>query len=178
MAYIASPWRVRGVAKQLKVPPFSRSQIRGIAKDIYIKLNQTLATFQISSMSSYISDTVMGEMKAKFGKTVLPGGSKPHWEAKNLSVSILNYAVIQVPDPLNLHFVQATVRITGNQKFVVHDRSGKAILGKDEFKPIEDVWVLEKILEKPENPWIVVATHLDHPDDVASGKTKAAIGKN
>ncbi len=36
----------------------------------------------------------------------------------------------------------------------------------DEFSAIEDVWVLEKILETADSPWYVMATELQHPDDV------------
>lgn len=170
MSYIASPWRVRNVSNQLKLQRITRGQIRTATLETYVKYNQTLSTFHISSMASYVSDSVMNELRSKFGKTVLPAGSKPIWEHQNLKSRILNFVIVQVPAPLNMHIVQVTVRITGNQKFVVFDHSGKVILGKDEFRPVEDTWVLEKIIEKPEYPWVVLATHLDHPDDVAAAK--------
>mgnify|MGYP002476797484 CR=1 FL=1 len=166
LGYIVSPWRIRGITKQLKMEKFTRSQIRGIAADTYAKYNQTLSTFQISSMSSYVADSVIGELRSKFGKTVLPPGSKPTWEAQNLKTSLLNYVIIQTPAPLNLHFIQATVRFNSNQKFAVYDKSGALLLGSEEYKPVQDTWVIEKILEKPELPWYIVATSLEHPDDV------------
>ena len=174
MSYIASPWRVRNVSNQLKLPRITRGQIRAAALDTYVKYNQTLSTFQISSMGQYVSDSVMTELRTKFGKTVLPSGTKPVWEHQNLKARLLNFVIVQVPAPLNMHIIQVTVRITGNQKFVVFDSAGKAVLGKEEFRPVEDTWVLEKIIEKPDYPWVVLATHLEHPDDIAAAEAKVA----
>lgn len=165
MTYIASPWRVRSVSNQLKMERLSRGKIKEAVKETYIKYNKTLSTFQISSMGNYVSDAVMKDLRTKFGKTALPSGTRSTWDHSNLSVAILNYVVVQVPAPLNLHFIQVTVKITGNQKFIVKDTKGNVLLGKDEFSPIEDVWVVEKILEQPDSPWYVLATHLEHPDD-------------
>lgn len=165
MTYIASPWRVRSVSNQLKIPRLTKRMIKEAVKDTYFKYNKTLSTFQISSMGNYVSDSVMKDLRAKFGKTVLPAGTRSTWDHSNLSVGILNYVVVQVPAPLNLHFIQVTVKIKGNQKFVVKDTKGNVLLGKDEYTPIEDIWVLEKILEQPDAPWYVLATHLEHPDN-------------
>jgi hypothetical protein len=164
--YVVAPRRVAALTKQLKLEPISRKQIRAVATETYQKYNQTLSTFNTSSMSSFCSDKVIGELRSKFGKTVLPIGSKPTWEAQGLKASILNYVVVQTPAPLNLNFIQVTVKFTSAQKFAVHDSTGKLILGSEEFKPVQDIWVLEKIVEKPELPWTIVATHLEHPDDV------------
>ena len=166
MGYIASPWRIRSVANQLKVQKLSRSLVRQEAISLYIKYNETLSSFRLGDMHPFTADRVMREVRGKFGKITLPSGSKPVWEHSGISASILNFAVLQAPAPLNLHFIQATVRIKGSAKFVVSDQAGKILLGKDEFKPVEDTWVIEKILEKPELPWVVISTHVEHPDDV------------
>jgi hypothetical protein len=173
MIHIASPWRIRSVANQFKLPKITRRDIRKAALETYIKYNQTLSTFQLSNMTGYVSDSTIKDLRTKYGKTVLPPGTKPVWEHQGLSISILNNAVLQAPAPLNLHFIQATVRIKGQAKFAVFDSTGKVILGKDEFKPVEDTWVIEKILERPESPWIIVSTNLQHPDDVAAAEAPA-----
>lgn len=168
MNYIASPYRIGSVSKQLKLEKLTKSQVREACKETYIKYSKTLATFQFASMGNYVSDTVMKNVRQKFGKTVLPHGTKAIWEHSDLKAQILNYVVVQVPAPLNMHFLQVTMKFTSKQKFAVFDQSGNVLLGKDEFKPVEDIWVLEKILEKPDNPWYIIATELKHPDDVAA----------
>lgn len=166
MTYIASPYRVRSVSNQLKVEKLTRRKIKQDIIETYVKYNKTLSHFQISNMGSFVADNAMKELRNKYGKTTLPPGTRSVWEHSKLSVGILNFVVVQVPAPLNMHFVQVTAKITGNQKFVVKDKQGTVLLGKDEFSPLEDIWVLEKILEKPESPWYVLSTHLEHPDDV------------
>lgn len=166
MGYIASPWRIRSVANQLKVQKLPRSLVRQEAISLYIKYNETLSTFRVADIQPFTSDRVMKEVRNKYGKISLPSGSKSVWEHSGLSASILNFAVLQAPAPLNLHFIQATVRIKGSGKFVVYDQAGNIMFGKDEFKPLEDTWVIEKILEKPDLPWVIISTRLEHPDDV------------
>lgn len=172
MTYIASPWRVRSVSKQLNVPKISRAHIKSAIEETYIKYNSTLSTFNLSNMHEYVSDTVLKELKIKYGKLVLPPGTKPTWQHNNLKINIVNYVIVQVPAPLNMHFVQVTAKITGNQKFFVK-QGNKVVLGKDEWTSIEDTWVLEKILEKPESPWFVVSTKLEHPDDIIAAEEES-----
>lgn len=165
---------MRTVCNQLKIEKFTRSQVRAIVAETYEKYNKSLASFHLTPMQAYSSESVMQQVRRKFGKASLPENSIPLWEAQNLNVSILNYVVAQIPAPLNLHLAQVTVRVKSNQKFVVKDKKGQILLGADEFKPVDDIWVLEKIVEKPENPWYIVATSLEHPDDVKKAEIEAA----
>lgn len=178
MGYIGSPYRVRSVTKQLKIDKFTRGDIKKAAVEQYTRYNKTLATFQLSAMQSYVSENVIKELKTKFGKTVLPPNAISNWDAQGLKVSILNYVVVQVPAPVNLHFAQATVRIRSNQKLVIKDQSGAVLLGSEEYKPVEDIWVLEKIVEKPDSPWIVLATSLEHPEEVAAKQNVSSAEAN
>lgn len=175
MGYFYTPFKVRSVVKLLKLEnQFSRRAVKKAILDTYTQWNQHIANQNFRELEPMVSDLVMRKLRQKYAKIPLPPGSKPVLEQRGTNVKIINLVVAQIPDPINLHIVQATAKINSQTKYLLYGKDQQIIRGSEEFIPVEDTWVLEKIVEHPDDPWVVVSDRLEHPEDVAKANEGTA----
>ncbi|XP_049850406.1 uncharacterized protein LOC126322586 [Schistocerca gregaria] len=161
MTRIAVPWHLRGLARLFGHPKVTRSAIRRAAKSLYLQFNQDLSKLELMKIRDYVSVPLFDQLKAKYSRVYLLPNAIPQWESKNIRTKIINVVVVQIPSPIKSHFLQASVRITGKQRLAVVDKnSGQLISGSRNFVHVEDIWVIERVLEKKDATWCVLSINL------------------
>ncbi|KAJ7522701.1 hypothetical protein O6H91_18G023300 [Diphasiastrum complanatum] len=135
---------------------YSQQKFYHDASDLYKKVNVALAQGDRSSLRQLVTDNLFSVMKNEL-KHREASWPRVEWElvghVKKIRTLQARMIGFEKSNPDNA-FVQITLKLLSNQKFMAYDAQGKLVAGdKDKELLVEDIWVFEKPLLLSDAKW-------------------------